>query len=109
MKPHVFTSTTAASSDSPATCQPPASRRAASSSESTSFRAQPRVTILTRRVTDGGLGWLEGTPADYGNDADASASAPPARPPRVAGAQRLAAGFPRAIQRDRVRLVGRYL
>src|SRR5258708_35552404 len=75
MKPHVFTRTTSASCDSSASCQPPSSSRAASSSESTSFRAQPRVTILTRRVAEPGFSWLDDTPADYGNPADASAPA----------------------------------
>src|SRR5215467_7875617 len=49
MKPHVLTRTTSASSPSPRSVQPPAARRAASSSESTSLRAQPRVTMLTER------------------------------------------------------------
>ena len=47
MNPQVLTRTTSASCESSASCQPPSSSRAASSSESTSFRAQPRVTILT--------------------------------------------------------------
>ena len=48
MKPHVFTSTTLASS-AEVSSQPDAVSRAASSSESTSLRAQPRVTRLTDR------------------------------------------------------------
>src|SRR5690349_21689907 len=54
-KPQVLTRTTSAPSASVLTCQPPASRRAANSSESTSLRAQPRVSRATRRgagVTD---------------------------------------------------------
>src|SRR5690242_15888449 len=54
-KPQVLTTTTSAPSASVLTCQPPASRRAANSSESTSLRAQPRVSRATRRgagVTD---------------------------------------------------------
>src|SRR5580700_2085306 len=49
MKPHVFTSTTLASS-AEVRSQPDAVRRAASSSESTSLRAQPSVTRLTVRA-----------------------------------------------------------
>src|SRR5262245_38108561 len=49
-KPHVLTSTTSASDPSVVTCQPPAASRAASSSESTSLRAQPRVSNATRRA-----------------------------------------------------------
>src|SRR6516162_9733682 len=52
MKPQVLTSTTSASSPSSRSVQPPADRRAASSSESTSLRAQPRVTRLTVRELD---------------------------------------------------------
>jgi len=48
MKPQVLTSTTLASSRS-VRVQPAASSRPASSSESTSLRAQPRVTRLTVR------------------------------------------------------------
>src|SRR5580693_6902964 len=51
MKPQVFTSTTLASS-AEVRSQPEAVSRAASSSESTSFRAQPRVTRLTVRGAD---------------------------------------------------------
>src|SRR4051812_1383100 len=54
-KPQVLTTTTSAPEASVLTSQPPASRRAASSSESTSLRAQPRVSRATRRgvgVTD---------------------------------------------------------
>ena len=53
MKPQVFTKTTLASSSS-VSSQPEAVRRAASSSESTSLRAQPRVTRLTVRGADAG-------------------------------------------------------
>src|SRR5258708_18043597 len=78
MKPQVLTSTTSASA-STARVQPAASSRAASSSESTSFRAQPSVTRLTLRpvafdavsceVGSSAAGWLrlDDTPADYGN------------------------------------------
>src|SRR5580700_1253221 len=48
IKPQVFTSTTLASS-AEVRSQPDAVRRAASSSESTSLRAQPSVTRLTDR------------------------------------------------------------
>src|ERR1700744_4791625 len=51
MKPQVFTSTTLASS-AEVRSQPEAVRRAASSSESTSLRAQPSVTRLTVRAAD---------------------------------------------------------
>src|SRR3954454_22307118 len=54
-KPQVLTTTTAAPSASVLTCQPPAYRPEANSSESTSLRAQPRVSRATRRgagVTD---------------------------------------------------------
>src|SRR5215472_1163186 len=97
MKPHVLTRTTSASCDSSASCQPPSSSRAASSSESTSFRAQPRVTILTRRVAEPGSSWLDDTPADYGNPADAGA---PALAPGSAP-QRGRAGGQAAQDRDR--------
>src|SRR5215472_4161742 len=66
MKPHVLTSTTSASPPSPSVrFQPPASSLAASSSESTSFRAQPSVTIRTVRLV-GGAESVDDTPADYG-------------------------------------------
>ena len=58
MKPHVLTRTTSASSPSPRSVQPPAARRAASSSESTSLRAQPRVTRLTVRELDTRRGYV---------------------------------------------------
>ena len=48
-KPQVLTTTTSAPSPSVVTCQPSACSRAASSSESTSLRAQPRVSRATRR------------------------------------------------------------
>src|SRR6516165_9492134 len=51
MKPQVFTSTTLAS-PSEVSSQPAAVSRAASSSESTSLRAQPSVTRLTVRIAD---------------------------------------------------------
>src|ERR1700691_955274 len=51
MKPQVFTSTTLASS-APVRSQPDEVSRAASSSESTSLRAQPSVTRLTVRGAD---------------------------------------------------------
>ena len=53
MKPQVFTSTTLAS-PSEVSSQPDAVSRAASSSESTSLRAQPNVTRLTVRRADSG-------------------------------------------------------
>ena len=53
MKPQVFTSTTLAS-PSEVSSQPDAVSRAASSSESTSLRAQPSVTRLTVRRADRG-------------------------------------------------------
>ncbi len=49
-KPQVLTRTASAASASVGTtCQPPRSSRAASSSESTSLRAQPKVTSATDR------------------------------------------------------------
>src|ERR1700730_18516493 len=66
MNPQVLTITTLAWVPSPARVQPPASRRAASSSESTMFLAQPSVTRLTVRSAGGGLFWLGDTRADYG-------------------------------------------
>src|SRR5690242_3532266 len=48
-KPQVLTTATSASSASSTSCQPSASKRPASSSESTSLRAQPRVTSATVR------------------------------------------------------------
>src|SRR5215831_18745635 len=77
MKAHVLTSTTFASPPprsppSPVSVQPAASSRPASSSESTSLRAQPRVTRLTVRSPGCGFS-LPGdtllpddTLADYG-------------------------------------------
>src|SRR3981081_3228499 len=50
--PQVFTTTTSDSSGSVASSQPPAASRPASSSESTSLRAQPRVSSETRRLPD---------------------------------------------------------
>src|SRR6202167_1221862 len=66
MKPQVFTSTTLASSAG-VSSQPDAVSRAASSSESTSLRAQPSVTRLTVRRADAGRGAtpLEDTPRAY--------------------------------------------
>src|SRR3984885_11761515 len=67
MKPQVFTSTTLAS-PSEVRSQPDAASRAASSSESTSLRAQPRVTRLTVRGADPGAGCdpeREDTPRAY--------------------------------------------
>src|ERR1700677_1942110 len=60
MKPHVLTRTTSASSPSPRSAQPPAASRAASSSESTSLRAQPSVTRLTVRELDTNRGYVIG-------------------------------------------------
>src|SRR5438045_9633603 len=68
MNAQVLTSTTSGcpASPSPATVQPAASSRPASSSESTSLRAQPRVTRLTVRSPACGLFLLDDTPEDYG-------------------------------------------
>src|SRR5215472_16508320 len=75
MKPHVFTSTTsAARSPSPASSQPPISSLAASSSESTSFLAQPSVTRRTERLVPGAAEPVDDTPADYGKAAPAKAA-----------------------------------
>src|SRR5690554_527493 len=73
-KPQVFTRITSASSPSVVTSQPSACKRAASSSESTSLRAQPRVSSATRRP------WSES-----GEEADTSRGyrAVPTPPPRV--------------------------
>src|SRR5215469_14966403 len=65
MKPQVLTTTTSASGRSVST-QPAVSNRAASSSESTSLRAQPRVTRRTVRSAAGGVTLFSGTPEDYG-------------------------------------------
>jgi hypothetical protein len=85
MKPQVLTMTTLASSPSAATSQPPAASRPASSSESTSFRAQPSVIRLTvRRAAPSSPGTgepgardgprdEEGTRADYGTAGTAGA------------------------------------
>ena len=64
MKPQVFTSTTLASL-SEVSSQPDAVSRAASSSESTSLRAQPSVTRLTVRDADSERG---DTPRAYPGD-----------------------------------------
>src|SRR5436309_11528697 len=77
MKAHVLTSTTFASpppppSPSPVSVQPAASSRPASSSESTSLRAHPRVTRLTVRSPGCGFSLPadtllpDDTLADYG-------------------------------------------
>ena len=50
IKPQVFTTATSASSTSLTRVQPSAAKRPASSSESTSLRAQPMVTIATVRL-----------------------------------------------------------
>ena len=47
IKPQVFTRATSAVATSSTNCQPSAASRPANSSESTSFRAQPRVTKAT--------------------------------------------------------------
>src|SRR5690349_12649096 len=52
-KPQVFTRTTSAPSPSVVTSQPSLASRAASSSESTSLRAQPRVSKATLGAADG--------------------------------------------------------
>src|SRR2546430_4958882 len=57
--PEVLPSTPSASEPSVVTCQPSAASRAASSSESTSLRAQPRVSRATRRLA--GLDTPRGT------------------------------------------------
>src|SRR5439155_26576282 len=49
-KPQLLTRTTSAAVPSVVTCQPSALNRAANSSESTSLRAQPRVSRATRRT-----------------------------------------------------------
>src|SRR5579859_4639217 len=80
MKPHVLTRTTSASSPSPRSVQPPAARRAASSSESTSLRAQPSVTRLTVRELDTNRGYV----IAWHHQVTAPAPAPPPgqrRPP----------------------------
>ena len=69
MKPQVFTSTTLAS-PAEVSSQPEEVSRAASSSESTSLRAQPSVTRLTVRGADSATGedpGGEGTPRAYAN------------------------------------------
>ncbi len=48
MKPHVFTTTASACSASDTSTMPSDANRPASSSESTSLRAQPRVMTATR-------------------------------------------------------------
>src|SRR5579875_2284772 len=63
IKPQVLTSTTLASS-AEVRSQPDAVSRAASSSESTSLRAQPSVTRLTVRGADAGDG-RDGTRRAY--------------------------------------------
>src|SRR5262245_56361397 len=82
MKPHVLTRTTFAwpASSSLASVQPAASSRPASSSESTSLRAQPRVTRLTVRSPGCGFSMLGDTPADYGKTGRAQAAAPGRQP-----------------------------
>ena len=50
IKPQVFTSATSAFSTSSTRIQPSAANRPANSSESTSLRAQPRVTTATVRL-----------------------------------------------------------
>ena len=50
IKPHVLTSATSACSTSSTNVQPSAANRPANSSESTSLRAQPRVTTATVRL-----------------------------------------------------------
>src|SRR5215469_1576840 len=64
MKPQVLTTTTSASGRS-VSAQPAVSSRAASSSESTSLRAQPRVTRRAVRPAAGGVTLFSGTPEDY--------------------------------------------
>src|SRR6185437_7201082 len=94
MKPQVFTTTTSASlppsllpSSSPSvSLQPPASSRAASSSESTSFLAQPSVTSRTERPRPpappdsppvDGTEPADDTPEDYGRPGPAAAAGAP--------------------------------
>src|SRR6201986_4994061 len=99
MNPHVLTRTTSASSPSPRSSQPPAASRAASSSESTSLRAQPSVTRLTVRGRAGSeASGREGTPADYGTARGARAGSA-----RRAGGQ---AGAPGGRRGD-LHLLGR--
>src|SRR5215468_2744670 len=89
MNPQVLTRTTSAPSVSPGpvTVQPAASSRAASSSESTSLRAQPREIRLTVRPARPAVGSRDGTPADYGKPASAPPAAAQAAPdvPRLPG------------------------
>src|ERR1700733_8797194 len=83
MNPQVLTTTTDASSASSVSRQPACSSRAASSSESTSLRAQPSVIRLTLRPltlrpaarASSCDDTLDDTPADYGKAARASAPA----------------------------------
>ena len=76
-KPQVLTSTTSASALSVLTCQPSACRRAASSSESTSLRAQPSVSRATLRPAAG-----EVAVSDTTRGYRSSHLAPPRRPAR---------------------------
>src|SRR5215831_300021 len=86
MNPQVLTRTTSAPSVSPGpvTVQPAASSRAASSSESTSLRAQPREIRLTVRPARPAVGSRDGTPADYGKPASAAPADAPTTTPAVA-------------------------
>src|SRR5215475_6081745 len=61
-KPQVLTSTTSASEPSVVISHPPAARRAANSSESTSLRAQPSVSNATRLGVDTRRGYLPRPP-----------------------------------------------
>src|SRR5258707_15782154 len=106
MKPQVLTTTPSAPSS--ARVQPAAPSRAASSSESTSFRAQPSVTRLTVRLVALDAGspaaeWIDDTPADYGKPARGTAPAaggaspgPPGTTPlqRLPGEQATRIGVP---------------
>src|SRR5215469_11936389 len=97
MKPQVLTRTTSASAPS-ARVQPAASSRAASSSESTSLRAQPSVTRLTLRLA-AGFCRLDDTPADYGKPAHGMALATPFSP--------AALQHPRTVRRSAEGLLAR--
>src|SRR6185369_1662161 len=109
MNPQVLTRTTSAPSVSPGpvTVQPAPSSRAASSSESTSLRAQPREIRLTVRPARPAVGSRDGTPADYGKPASAApADAPTHHSPARGGSGR--AGRPPLTgpEAERDRLVG---
>src|SRR3954453_8267129 len=67
--PHVLTTTVSASAGSPTSRNPSASSRPASSSESTSLRAHPRVTMATDSSSRAGAGLVSVVmiAPEYGN------------------------------------------